>query len=129
MVGQVKGEHAKPLGDIGIVEQMAPLARIGAGSVQANQGCALTGFFIKNAVWFSIHIHIHITASDWFDAAHAASFLIRFIKRCSARAFCMATRPSPSSTKSGTRMSMAKKSLYSGGGLGVKNLAQMDMGA
>ena len=43
--------------------------------------------------------------------------------RCSARAFCMATSPSPSSTNSGTRISMAKKSWNSGGGFGAQELA------
>ena len=33
-----------------------------------------------------------------------------FIARCSARACCIATRESPSSTKPGTRISIAKKS-------------------
>ena len=32
-----------------------------------------------------------------------------FIIRCSARAFCIATRLSPSSTNSGTRISMRLK--------------------
>ena len=52
-----------------------------------------------------------------------------FIIRCSARAFCMAIRLSPSSTNSGTRMSMAKKSWNSGGGVGLRNLRHTDTGA
>ena len=53
---------------------------------------------------------LEVAADDRFEIHAAPTSRMTFITRCSARACCMATSESPSSTKPGTRISIAKTS-------------------
>src|SRR5216684_8591505 len=115
---------------------MPVLPAVGTRGVQAKEGHAATRFFDVDAVVDAVEGHREVMTDDRFELNHRTpphrvsdSSRIRFIMRCSARAFCIATRLSPSSTNSGTRISMAKKSWNSGGGLALRNLRHTDTGA
>ena len=113
VIRQVERDDAKPVGDLRIVEHMAVLPRVRARGVQAQQRHALPGFLDMHAICGAVDIDRRDSARR---SARSHSTLgapvsrMMFIIRCSARAFCMAIRLSPSSTNSGTRISMAKKS-------------------
>src|SRR5207237_5694290 len=104
VIRQVKRDDAKAAGDFGIVQHMAPLPAIGARGVQAEERNAIACLLEEDAAG----VGAHVAPDDGFVLRH--QLRMRFIMRCRARAFCIASRPSPSSTNCGTRMSMAKKS-------------------
>jgi hypothetical protein len=71
--GQVEGDRAEPAGDGGIIEEMAELAAVVAGRVQAEQRNPGAGLLHENPVRFAGNVDAGIAAGDRFEVRHPAS--------------------------------------------------------
>ena len=89
---------------------MTVLPTVGTSRVQTEQRHTLAGLFEEDSILEVVVTKVEIAANDRLEAHSTPASLITFITRCSARACCMATSESPSSTKPGTRISMANTS-------------------
>ena len=60
----VEGEHAEVPRDLGVVQQVAPLAIVGAGGVQAHERDALPGFLDVEAMGAAAEVEPEVATDD-----------------------------------------------------------------
>jgi len=87
-----------------------PASPVRAGRMQAEERRTLSGLLEKDSILEVVVSQLKVAANDRLEAHAAPTSRITFITRCSARACCIATSESPSSTKPGTRISIANTS-------------------
>src|SRR5437870_4187422 len=63
----VEGQHAEAPGDLGVGEQMAELAIVGAGGVQADQWYPLTGLLEVEAMGDAVDIGPHVATDHGIE--------------------------------------------------------------
>ena len=68
----VEGDAAEAAGDVGVVQQVPPLAAVAAGGVQQQQRHALAGFLDIDPVRPALDVHAQVTAGDRLDRDAAA---------------------------------------------------------
>ena len=110
MIREVERDDTESLRDVRVVEQVPILTTVRTGGVQAQQRHTLPRFLEEDSIVEVVVAKLQVSADDRFEIHAAPTSRITFITRCSARACCMATSESPSSTKPGTRISIAKTS-------------------
>src|SRR6185503_12825377 len=110
VVWQVERNHAEVFRDRLVGHEVPILAAVGAGGVEAQEWNSSACLFEIDAVLRVADAQRHIATDNRFEDHEGVTVLMTFIVRCSARAFCIATSVSPSSTNPGTRISIANTS-------------------
>src|SRR5665213_679846 len=72
VVGQVERNHPESVGDFRVVHDMAELAGIVAGGVQAQQWNSAAGFLDENPMLFAADIDRQISSDDGLEISHQA---------------------------------------------------------
>ncbi|MCY1446801.1 hypothetical protein D9M71_633880 [compost metagenome] len=124
MPRQIKGDDAERLCDFRIIQQLPILARISAGSVEAEQGRPLPGFFKEDPLINACNVQVHVAPDYTFKKSHDHP-----LRGAIANSLCNTRRLRSKQIRSegmenpGWFFSRARKSLSRGSGFTPNHLA------